>query len=88
MTRRQKRGVALAGVFAASGFFVWSGYAGMTVDSLPAHYLGYVVAAVGVAGTFGVNIWRGGPLDPRNDPKPGEAGGAPLPTAPKGGHRA
>jgi hypothetical protein len=71
MTRRQKRSVSLLGVFLAGGFFIWMGLDGWTIDAMPAHYLGYFAIALGIAGLFGVNIWYGGPLDPRKDPGPG-----------------
>ena len=38
------------------------------VIAMSAHYLGGLILAVGLAGLGGVNIWHGGPLDPRNDP--------------------
>ena len=68
MTQRQKRAVALIGIFVAGGFFIWLGD-DWTISSVPAHYVGYIVMAVGIAGVLGLNIWFGGPLDPRNDPK-------------------
>jgi hypothetical protein len=77
VTRRQKRSAALIGVFTAGCFFIWIGFDGWTIESLPAHYLGYVVMAIGIAGLFGVNIWHGGPLDLRDDQKPSEAGKTP-----------
>ncbi len=67
MTPRQKRAVALLCIFIAGGFFIWMGFDGWTIDALPAHYLGYLVIALGIAGLLGVNIWYGGPLDPRDD---------------------
>jgi hypothetical protein len=33
----------------------------------PGQYLGYLIVAIGTAGLLGVNIWYGGPLDPRGD---------------------
>jgi hypothetical protein len=72
MTQKGKRYVSLLGIFAASGFFIWLGDA-YRVGGVPAHYIGYLVAAVGVAGVFGVNIWAGGTLDIKNDPKVGAA---------------
>lgn len=34
----------------------------------PAQYVGYAIGGLGVLGHCGVNIWHGGPIDPRNDP--------------------
>lgn len=65
--RRQKRAVALIGIFLASGFFIWLGAGGWTIHTVPAHYVGYLVSAIGIAGLLGINIWYGGPLDPRGD---------------------
>lgn len=65
--RRQKRAVALVCIFLASGFFIWLGVEGWTIQTVPAHYVGYLVSAIGIAGLLGINIWYGGPLDPRGD---------------------
>jgi len=67
VTRRQKRAVALICIFLSSAFFIWMGFKGWTIGAVPAHYLGYLVIALGIAGLLGVNIWYGGPLDPRDD---------------------
>lgn len=72
MTMKQKRGAGIACVFLFGAFLLWIGLVdGMLVRSMPAHYVGFMVIAVGVAGMFGANIWKGGPWDPKNDPKPG-----------------
>ena len=34
---------------------------------LSAKYLGYFCIGLALLGLFGVNVWRGGPLDPRRD---------------------
>ena len=65
--RRQKRAVALICIFLSSGFFIWLGLDGWTVKTVPAQYVGYLIIAVGIAGLLGINIWYGGPLDPRGD---------------------
>lgn len=65
--RRRKRAVALIGIFLASGFFIWLGVEGWTIQTAPAQYVGYLVSAIGIAGLLGINIWYGGPLDPRGD---------------------
>jgi hypothetical protein len=67
MTPSRKRALSIVGIFVAGGFFVWIGLDGWTISTMPAHYLGFIVLAVGVAGMCGLNIWHGGPLDPKND---------------------
>jgi hypothetical protein len=67
MSLKQKRRLTLAGIFIAAAFFVWMGLDGWTIQSLPAHYVGFIVAAIGLAGALGLNIWHGGPLDLRRD---------------------
>jgi len=52
--------------------FIWLGD-DWRIGSVPAHSIGYIVAAIGLAGVFGINIWAGGPLDPKNDPPSGDA---------------
>ncbi len=66
MTQQTKRYLGLIGIFAASGYFVWLGDDWL-INTVPARYVGYVVAAIGVAGLLGLNIWVGGPLDKRRD---------------------
>ena len=68
MVRGQKRRLALVYLFAVAIGLVWFGFAGWTINLLPAQYLGYLIAAFGVAALCGVNIWYNGPLDPRFDP--------------------
>lgn len=70
MNRRTKRTLALLGMFSFAGWMIYEGFQGMIFASseMPVHYAGYIVAVMGVLGMCGVNIWRGGPLDPRNDP--------------------
>lgn len=68
MTSKNQRRWSLVGIFAASAFFVWLGDSWL-ISAVPARYVGYLVAAIGVAGACGVNIWFGGPLDSRNDEK-------------------
>lgn len=74
MTRRRQRVLALGFLFALAGGLVYFGFQGLTLDFVPAQYIGYAIGAFGVVGLFGLNIWAGGPLDPRNDPpEPGRA---------------
>jgi hypothetical protein len=39
------------------------------MSHLPAEYFGYILVGGGILGLFGVNIWAGGVLDPRLDPR-------------------
>lgn len=66
MTLQQKRLLSIAGIFIASGFFIYLGEDWL-ISSVPAKYIGYIVAAVAVAGLLGINIWAGGPLDKKLD---------------------
>jgi hypothetical protein len=43
MTSGQKRAIAIIGIFGAGAFFIWIGFDGWLISSLPAHYLGYIV---------------------------------------------
>lgn len=71
MPRPQQRGIALLGFFALSGFLVYLGFEGWTLNGiLPLEYVGYFFTGVAVLGLCGVNIWANGPLDPNLDPKP------------------
>lgn len=40
------------------------------IDGIPAKFVGYALSFFSLLPMFGVNIWRGGPLDPRMDPEP------------------
>jgi hypothetical protein len=66
VTQQAKRYLTLVGIFAFSGWLVWLGDE-WRISTVPAHYVGYLIAAVGVAGLLGLNIWSGGPLDKRKD---------------------
>lgn len=69
MTLQQKRRLSIVGIFIAAAFFIWIGLDGWLVGAMPAHYLGFIVIGVGIAGLLGMNIWHGGPLDLRLDSK-------------------
>src|SRR5262245_34952101 len=56
-------------MFAVSGYLIDRGD-DWHIGTTPAHYLGYLIAAVGVAGLLGLNIWWGGLLDKRRDADP------------------
>ncbi|QDT43661.1 hypothetical protein Pan241w_37630 [Gimesia alba] len=71
--RRVWRRGSLIFFFGISVAFVYAGHQGVVIELLPAHYLGYFFFVVTALGVAGVNIWRGGPLDPRMDPPPGDS---------------
>ena len=66
--RIRYRRFALFFTFVISVSFIVSGFRGWLIDGFPAHYLGYLLMLFTAAGIGGINIWYGGPLDPRNDP--------------------
>jgi hypothetical protein len=66
VTQQTKRYLTLVAIFAFSGWLVWLGDE-WSIRTVPAHYVGYLIAAIGIAGLLGLNIWIGGPLDKRND---------------------
>jgi hypothetical protein len=69
MSRRGYRAFSLVFLFGLAGFLIYLGFDGWVINrSLPAQYIGYLIAVCGVLGMCGVNIWSGGPLDPRKDP--------------------
>jgi O-antigen/teichoic acid export membrane protein len=70
--RQMWRQSSLVCIAAAAIALVYFGRQGMVIEFLPAHYLGYFLMALAVLGMSGVNIWHGGPLDPRMDPPPSE----------------
>lgn len=69
--RHYGRQGALAVLALVAAGFIYAGYQGLRLDFLPAQYLGYLLMAFTVAGAAGINIWYGGPLDPRRDPPAG-----------------
>jgi hypothetical protein len=69
MSRQTTRYLCLVVIFAVSGYLIWRGD-DSHIGTTPAHYVGYLIAALGVAGLLGVNIWWGGPLDKRRDADP------------------
>jgi len=69
MSRQTTRYLCLVVIFAVSGYLIWRGD-DWHIGTTPAHDIGYLIAAFGVAGLLGVNIWWGGPLDKRRDADP------------------
>ena len=79
MTRRTKRAILMVAGYAFAGVFIQAGFSGSVVvargggPGWPAHYLGFfLLASLTVVNllylVFGINIWRGNPLDPTLDP--------------------
>ena len=68
MSKRHLRLLSVAALFAASALLVYLGFQGWVFyEILPLQNLGYLLAVAGILGLLGVNIWYGGPLDPRRD---------------------
>lgn len=68
LKRRGWRRGALVFLVGVAACLVYFGNQGLRIDFLPAQYLGYFLLAFTALGAVGVNIWYGGPLDPRFDP--------------------
>ena len=63
-----RRGSLIA-LAAAGGAATYFGHRGLLIDELPAQYIGYFFLGMAALGLSGVNIWYGGPIDPRFDPQ-------------------
>lgn len=75
MSPRQERAFINVLVFVVAGALVFIGFTkGWRINQIPAEYLGYFVAFLGLLSVAGVNLWFHGPLDPKNDQKRAEAG--------------
>ncbi len=66
MTRKATRRGFLVAIFILGLLFAVFGE-GFSLHMIPGTVIGYLFIAVAVLGAFGVNIWYGGPLDPRAD---------------------
>lgn len=66
--RERWRAVSLGFLLVFGLVCVFAGHQGWQFDSLAADWLGYLLLVVAVLGAVGVNVWYGGPLDPRFDP--------------------
>lgn len=62
-----RRGTLAVVALLAAGC-VYAGGRGWLLNDLPAQSVGYFLYAFAGAGMLGVNVWYGGPLDPRLDP--------------------
>lgn len=70
MEPKKKRTLALIFIFIFGMWLFWIGLNGWRISGIPAYYIGGAIIAVALAGALGVNIWRGGILDPRLDNAP------------------
>ena len=68
--RRRERAFAFVALMTVGWLLVYFGERGWQLKGLPAQYLGYFFLGCCLLGAAGVNIWYGGPLDPRGDPPP------------------
>jgi hypothetical protein len=59
---------------AVASWLVYSGNRGLLINALPAQFLGFFLLLLAALGAVGVNVWYGGPLDPRFDPPPTDEG--------------
>jgi hypothetical protein len=66
--RRTVRLAALAFFFIFGVILFGIGCDGRAIVDVRFAFAGAFFALMGVLGVCGVNVWRGGPLDPRNDP--------------------
>ncbi|HUT30900.1 MAG TPA: hypothetical protein VMX13_13995 [Sedimentisphaerales bacterium] len=71
--RKRWRRLSVVYIICVGVALIYAGYRGWKIDFLPAQYIGFLLLAFGVLGTFGVNIWYKGPIDPRFDPQDGDA---------------
>lgn len=68
MIKRKEKGLALGMILVAAALMIYCGFLGWRVYLLPLQYVGYVLAAIGVAGLAGANIWVGPfAIDPDDD---------------------
>jgi len=68
-SRRRARTFALLALTGIGGLAYAFGQDMVGVGSTPLQFLGGFLIGVAILGGVGLNIWRGGPLDKRNDPK-------------------
>jgi hypothetical protein len=76
ISRSHQRAIALLLLFCGSAWLIYEGIQGYVLVGTgmpasrgwPMHYLGIFFAALGILALCGVNIWKGGVLDPLNDP--------------------
>jgi hypothetical protein len=71
---RRRRSVQRAGmtnfaVLSGALFIALGVFLEVEAYGIPAQYLGFFVMGMAVLAVCGVNVWYGGPLDPRNDPR-------------------
>jgi len=66
VSRQATRYLCSVVILAFGGYLIWLGD-DWRIRTTAAHYVGYLIVAIGVAGLLGLNIWHGGPLDRRRD---------------------
>jgi hypothetical protein len=72
--RRWWRRASLAALMGLAAVLVYFGNRGFRLHFIPAQYVGYFFLGFAALGALSVNIWYGGPLDPRMDPPPAADG--------------
>jgi len=65
---RWRRGTLVA-LAVAGGAAIYLGRRGLLIEGIPGEYIGYSLLVLAGLGVCGVNIWYGGPVDPRGDPR-------------------
>jgi len=66
--RYRWRRITIYGTILVAALLIYLGIRGVKMDFVPTQYIGCLLLAFVVADTFGVNVWYGGPLNPRHDP--------------------
>jgi hypothetical protein len=70
---------SLLGLVAAGGVAVYFGHCGLLIEDIPGQHIGYFLLGIASLGMCGVNIWYGGPINPRFDPQIEESNNTRLP---------
>jgi hypothetical protein len=66
--RKRARAVFRTLLWAVALGLCYLGPRGWQVEQIPAHYVGLVLVGFAAVEGLGINIWYGGPFDPRFDP--------------------
>jgi hypothetical protein len=78
-SRRTTRLIGLIFFFGAGAFFLAGGFDAGRIADMRFVTAGAFFLFIRMLGACGINVWRGGPLDPRNDPPPEPPGTASPP---------